>query len=84
MKKLATMKKFYQKNEHDTDRSKSTETKKRKNMKRLGGGGLSLQTFANMKSENNRYNPSLISKRFLSLPNLKKVSFLIVTNYFRI
>ncbi|KAG7553126.1 Fyv7/TAP26 [Arabidopsis thaliana x Arabidopsis arenosa] len=68
------MKKFYQKNEHETDRSKSTETKKRKNMKRLGGGGLSLQTFANMKSENNRYNPSLIKKQKEFYKNAKYVS----------
>jgi hypothetical protein len=79
LKSLAIMKKFYQNADHETDKSKSAETKKRKNMRRLGGGGLSLQTFANMKSENNRYNPSLISKRFFSLPNLKK-SFLFDCN----
>lgn len=66
------MKKFHQRDEHETDSSKSAETKRRKNMKRMGGGGLSLQTFANMKSENNRYNPALISKRFFSSTQFEK------------
>lgn len=35
--------------------------KKKKNMVRLGGGGLSLEAFANAKSMNNNYNPALIS-----------------------
>ncbi|AEE82286.1 predicted protein of unknown function [Arabidopsis thaliana] len=68
------MKKFYQNADHETDKSKSAETKKRKNMRRLGGGGLSLQTFANMKSENNRYNPSLIKKQKEFYKNAKYVS----------
>lgn len=74
------MKNFYQRDEHETDTtnsSKSTETKRRKNMKRLGGGGLSLQTFANLKSENSRYNPALISKRFFYSIQFEK-SFLFV------
>ncbi|EOA21639.1 hypothetical protein CARUB_v10002051mg [Capsella rubella] len=68
------MKKFHQRDEQKTDSSKSTETKKRKNMRRLGGGGLSLQTFANMKSDNNRYNPALIKKQKEFYKNAKYVS----------
>ena len=34
---------------------------KKKNMRRLGGGGLSLEAFANAKSMTNNYNPALIS-----------------------
>lgn len=63
------MKKFHQRDEQETDNSKSVETKRRKNMKRLGGGGLSLHTFANMKSDNNRYNHALMSKIFLLFYN---------------
>lgn len=46
------------------DKSKSSvgsTHQKKKNMKRLGGGGLSLEAFANMKSNRNQYNPALIS-----------------------
>ncbi|KAL1188390.1 hypothetical protein V5N11_031762 [Cardamine amara subsp. amara] len=71
------MKKFNQRNEQETDTtnsSKLTEMKKKKNMKRLGGGGLSLQTFANLKSQNNRYNPSLIKKQKEFYKNAKYVS----------
>ena len=35
---------------------------KSKNKKRLGGGGLSLEAFANAKSKGDFYNPALISK----------------------
>jgi hypothetical protein len=34
---------------------------KKRNISRLGGSGLSLNAFANAKSNNNPYNPSLIS-----------------------
>ncbi|KAK9146848.1 hypothetical protein Sjap_006751 [Stephania japonica] len=34
---------------------------KRKNKQRLGGGGLSLEAFANAKVKNNGYNPALIN-----------------------
>ncbi|VVB07087.1 unnamed protein product [Arabis nemorensis] len=71
------MKKFSQRDEHETDKtnsSKSTETNRKKNMKRLGGGGLSLQTFANLKSENGRYNPALIKKKKEFYKNAKYVS----------
>ncbi|XP_010455980.1 PREDICTED: rRNA-processing protein FYV7-like isoform X2 [Camelina sativa] len=68
------MKKFHQRDEHETDRTKSAETKRMKNMKRLGGGGLSLQTFANMKSNKNGYNPSLIKKQKEFYKNAKYVS----------
>lgn len=34
---------------------------KKKNMQRLGGGGLSLEAFANAKTKTNTYNPAIIS-----------------------
>ncbi|KAF5930317.1 hypothetical protein HYC85_031190 [Camellia sinensis] len=36
---------------------------KKKNVMRLGGGGLSLETFANAKTKSNQYNPALIKKQ---------------------
>ena len=40
----------------------SIEKKKmNKNLMRLGGGGLSLEAFANAKTKSNHYNPALIS-----------------------
>jgi hypothetical protein len=43
--------------------SESTKMKKNKmkNMKRLGGRGLSLEVFSNAKSKSDFYNPALIS-----------------------
>ncbi|XP_013616230.1 PREDICTED: rRNA-processing protein FYV7 [Brassica oleracea var. oleracea] len=67
------MKNFHQRDEHDTDTRKS-ETKRNKNMKRLGGGGLSLQTFANLKSKNSHYNPAFIKKQKEFYKNAKYVS----------
>lgn len=85
MRNLPEMKKFNQRDDREIDKtnsSKSTETNRKKNMKRLGGGGLSLQTFANLKSENGRYNPALISKRFFFfLFNSKKVSFFVLSTF---
>ncbi|XP_021906786.1 uncharacterized protein LOC110821300 [Carica papaya] len=46
-----------------TNFSKSIRMKK-KNIQRLGGGGLSLEAFANAKSTNSHYNPALLSKNF--------------------
>ncbi|XP_047327652.1 stress response protein NST1 [Impatiens glandulifera] len=37
--------------------------KMKKNLKRMGGGGLSLEAFVNAKSRNDQYNPSLIKKQ---------------------
>ncbi|ESQ37999.1 hypothetical protein EUTSA_v10028994mg [Eutrema salsugineum] len=71
------MKNFYQRDQQENDTSnssKSMETKRRKNMKRLGGGGLSLETFANLKSKNSRYNPALIKKQREFYKNAKYVS----------
>ncbi|KAH6766356.1 rRNA-processing protein [Perilla frutescens var. hirtella] len=52
-------------------------TKKKKmkrNMQRLGGrGGLSLETFANAKTRNDNYNPSLIKKQREFYKNAKCV-----------
>ncbi|KAL3517486.1 hypothetical protein ACH5RR_020075 [Cinchona calisaya] len=48
--------------------------KKKKNMKRLGGRGLSLQAFANAKSRTNDYNPSLVKKQREFYKNAKYVS----------
>ncbi|OWM78034.1 rRNA-processing protein FYV7 [Punica granatum] len=47
---------------------------KKKNMKRLGGGGLSLEAFAGMKSNSNQYNPALIKKQREFYKNAKYVS----------
>lgn len=43
---------------------------KRKNMKRLGGGGLPLHIFGNLKSNNSRKN-AFISKRLFSFTQFK-------------
>ncbi|XP_043708125.1 rRNA-processing protein FYV7 [Telopea speciosissima] len=42
--------------------------------KRLGGGGLPLETFANAKSKSRNYNPSLIKKQREVYKNAKQVS----------
>ncbi|KAG2312134.1 hypothetical protein Bca52824_023691 [Brassica carinata] len=71
------MKNFHQRDKHETDTRKSyksTDTKRSKNMKRLGGGGLSLQTFANLKSKNSHYNPAFIKKQKEYYKNAKYVS----------
>ena len=47
---------------------------KKKNMRRLGGGGLSLEAFANAKSTTNNYNPALIKKQKEFYKNAKYVS----------
>jgi hypothetical protein len=39
---------------------------KKRNISRLGGSGLSLNAFANAKSNNNQYNPALISMQIFS------------------
>lgn len=41
---------------------KNNDWKTKRNERRLGGKGLSLDAFANAKSEPSGYNPSLISK----------------------
>ncbi|CBI32264.3 unnamed protein product, partial [Vitis vinifera] len=43
-------------------------------MRRLGGGGLSLEAFANAKSTTNNYNPALIKKQKEFYKNAKYVS----------
>ncbi|KAF8015049.1 hypothetical protein BT93_H0747 [Corymbia citriodora subsp. variegata] len=50
--------------------------KKKKNVTRLGGGGLSLEAFANIKSTSNRnqYNPALIKKKREFYKNAKYIS----------
>lgn len=48
-----------------------------KKKKRLGGGGLSLEAFANAKTKGDFYNPSLISTFFFSFILIKFVFFLI-------
>ncbi|CAL5425356.1 unnamed protein product [Camellia sinensis] len=47
---------------------------KKKNVMRLGGGGLSLETFANAKTKSNQYNPALIKKQREFYKNAKYVS----------
>ncbi|KAK9281683.1 hypothetical protein L1049_004587 [Liquidambar formosana] len=54
--------------------SKSFKTKKMKNMRRLGGGGLSLETFLNAKSKSSQYNPAMIKKQREFYKNAKYVS----------
>ncbi|KAF8115448.1 hypothetical protein N665_0027s0062 [Sinapis alba] len=71
------MKNFHERDEDESDTRKSyksTDTKRSKNMKRLGGGGLSLQTFANLKSKNSHYNPAFIKKQKEFYKNAKYVS----------
>lgn len=46
---------------------------KSKNKKRLGGGGLSLEAFANAKSKGDFYNPALIKKQKEFYKNAKYV-----------
>ncbi|KAI7740836.1 hypothetical protein M8C21_020156 [Ambrosia artemisiifolia] len=46
----------------------------KKNRARLGGGGLSLQAFANAKSKNDGYNPALIKKQREFYKNAKYVN----------
>ncbi|XP_039154694.1 rRNA-processing protein FYV7 isoform X2 [Eucalyptus grandis] len=50
--------------------------KKKQNVTRLGGGGLSLEAFANIKSTTNRnqYNPALIKKKREFYKNAKYIS----------
>ncbi|KAG6575862.1 uncharacterized protein LOC111455827 [Cucurbita moschata] len=50
------------------------KNKKHKNMKRLGGKGLSLEAFANVKSTTDYYNPALIKKQREFYKNAKHVS----------
>ncbi|CAL1390434.1 unnamed protein product [Linum trigynum] len=53
----------------------SAVKKKKNNMKRLGGGsgGLSLETFASIKSTTNNYNPAIIKKKREFYKNAKYV-----------
>ncbi|CAK9175938.1 unnamed protein product [Ilex paraguariensis] len=46
---------------------------KKKNMKRLGGGGLSLDSFVNAKTKNDNYNPAFIKKQREFYKNAKYV-----------
>lgn len=55
----------------DSDKKKKWQVKK--NIKRLGGGGLSLEAFANAKSKNNAYNPALLKKKREFYKNAKHV-----------
>lgn len=59
-----------EKSEHFNKSGSTHKTKtmkmKKKNMTRLGGGGLSLEAFANAKSKDNHYNPAIISMRLSS------------------
>nr|VDC91782.1 unnamed protein product [Brassica oleracea] len=64
---------FYERDGHNEPYDTSNSSRK-KNMKRLGGGGLSLQTFANLKSKNSHYNPAFIKKQTEFYKNAKYVS----------
>ncbi|XP_018829925.1 uncharacterized protein LOC108997981 [Juglans regia] len=52
---------------------KMQNNRKKKNIQRLGGGGLSLEAFANAKSTSNFYNPALIKKQQEFYKNAKYV-----------
>ncbi|CAJ1879649.1 unnamed protein product [Sphenostylis stenocarpa] len=58
----------------DNHNEKKRMMMRRKNISRLGGGGLSLDTFANAKSKNNHYNPALIKKQREFYKNAKNVN----------
>uniref|UniRef100_A0A7N0ZT19 rRNA-processing protein FYV7 n=1 Tax=Kalanchoe fedtschenkoi TaxID=63787 RepID=A0A7N0ZT19_KALFE len=60
-------------------RSSSAEGKNasknlKRNKRRLGGGGLSLEAFANLKSKSNGYNPAIIKKQREFYKNAKYIS----------
>ena len=65
---LATTKNRKPKDEQNRGKTNGSDSikMKSKNKKRLGGGGLSHEAFANAKSKGDFYNPALISK-FLSI-----------------
>ncbi|XP_059625753.1 rRNA-processing protein FYV7 [Cornus florida] len=48
--------------------------KMKRNIRRLGGGGLSLEAFANIKTKSEHYNPALIKKQREFYKNAKYVS----------
>ncbi|KAJ0051532.1 hypothetical protein Pint_01055 [Pistacia integerrima] len=54
--------------------SMGNNRKKKKNMQRLGGTGLSLEAFANAKSMSNKYNPAFKKKQREFYKNAKYVS----------
>ncbi|CAF1702650.1 unnamed protein product [Brassica napus] len=64
---------LYERDGHN-EPSDTSNSSRKKNMKRLGGGGLSLQTFANLKSKNSHYNPAFIKKQKEFYKNAKYVS----------
>ncbi|EEF41642.1 rRNA-processing protein FYV7 [Ricinus communis] len=55
-------------------KSMDMKKKKKKNMMRLGGQGLSLEVFANAKSSSSHYNPAVIKKQREFYKNAKYVS----------
>lgn len=55
------------------DSRRNMKTKMRRNIQRLGGRGLSLEAFANVKSGRSSYNPSLIKKQREFYKNAKYV-----------
>ncbi|KAI3819279.1 hypothetical protein L1987_13105 [Smallanthus sonchifolius] len=61
-------------NQKSTGLAPVNNSKMKKNRTRLGGGGLSLQAFANAKSKNDGYNPSLIKKQREFYKNAKYVN----------
>lgn len=60
-------------NHEDKQKRLTMKKNKRRNVSRLGGSGLSLNAFANAKSNNSGYNPSLIKKQREIYNNAKKV-----------
>ncbi|KAJ4727602.1 Rrna-processing fyv7 [Melia azedarach] len=62
------------KRRHSKDGEKVAGEKKKKNLQRLGGTGLSLEAFANAKSTNKHYNPAFKKKQMEFYKNAKYVS----------
>ncbi|XP_004510216.1 uncharacterized protein [Cicer arietinum] len=61
-------------NNHEEKKKRMIMMKnKKRNISRLGGSGLSLDVFANAKSNNSRYNPALIKKQKEFNKNAKHV-----------
>ncbi|CAN6558609.1 unnamed protein product [Malus baccata var. baccata] len=54
--------------------SRSSTMKKKKNMRRMGGQGLSLEAFASAKSNSSYFNPALIKKQKEFYKNSKYVN----------
>ncbi|KAB2616194.1 rRNA-processing protein FYV7-like [Pyrus ussuriensis x Pyrus communis] len=64
----------HEENREKFNGSRSNSMKKKKNMRRMGGQGLSLEAFANAKSNSSYFNPALIKKQKEFYKNSKYVN----------